>query len=292
MSSTSSKQHPPSLPSTSSVNRAYKRPPPPISTVVTAPRMSPAAPHCTLKLTFYSPAWARDEPPSPKDNGSVHELSADTRASDVASLQSEQDSRWWTFTLPRTHIASTSSLRLDTIPKTERKGFRDLSLSWMPTSSTLKDGTFTRKEKDKERDKEKEKEKTLEPPPPALTLTLPSPPEASFTLAYTGSPGWETPWTSRPAAQGPRRRRPNSYGFTEFDEEQTSDLQQDRRPSRRQKLRTFILTNVYVPLVRPVLVTRRCIASPLPAAFPLYQHRIHISCTWHRHPNTKYRTQA
>ena len=234
-------------------------------------------------LTSRSLAWARDEPPSPKDNGSVHEIPAETRASDVASLQSEQDSRWWTFTLPRTRIASTSSLRLDTIPKTERKGFRDLSLSWMPTSSTLKDSAFTRKEKDKE--------KTLEPPPPALTLTLPSPPEASFTLAYTGSPGWETPWTSRPAAQGPRRRRPGSYGFTEFDEE-TSDHQHDRRPSRRQQLRAFILTNVYVPLVCPVLVTRRCIPSPFPAAFPLYQHRIHISRTWHRYPNTKHRAQA
>ena len=71
-----------------------------------------------------------------------------------------------------------------------------------------------------------------------LTIELPTP-SAPFTLAQSRTPGWDSPWTPRIAG--------NSVY-------QTSDLighndDNHDTSARKKRLRTFILTNTYVPLV-------------------------------------------
>ncbi|KAJ3492478.1 hypothetical protein NLJ89_g11226 [Agrocybe chaxingu] len=80
----------------------------------------------------------------------------------------------------------------------------------------------------------------------------PTAPGVPYTLAHTSTPGWDTPWTPKPAAQGPSRpSRPNSsYGFVE--EEALPDENEKRLSGwsrRRKQLRSFILVNTYVPLL-------------------------------------------
>ncbi|KAF9532039.1 hypothetical protein CPB83DRAFT_848238 [Crepidotus variabilis] len=247
-SSSSTRQRAPSLPSTASVANgsasirgSLRRPPPPVSKVVT------------------SPPWARDEPPSPKEqppsSGYINDgFPTETRFSDVASFQSnpsQSASRWWTFTLPRNRTLDRTD-SMDHVmptaptfsPKAERRSFRDKSLAWIPTTTSLKEaGVLNRRDKEKE-----SSEQPLNSPPP-LSLQLPlQPPSASFTIAQTGTPGWNTPWTPQHEAQGPRRRS-DSYHFV--DEHRASpDSGKDRSPwgRRKKKVRTFILTNIYVPL--------------------------------------------
>ncbi|CAA7266551.1 unnamed protein product [Cyclocybe aegerita] len=232
--STSPRQRPPSLPSTVSLNhatslRSFRRPPPPVTAVVT------------------SPPWARDEPPSPKEQtGSIHEgnHATESRISDVASLQSSPDqgaSRWWTFTLPRPRQDEDFE-RLPSTPR-ERKGFRDLSLGWMPTATSLRESsTFLRREKEKE----------PENGTPYLSISMPPPaaPAVPYTLSHTSTPGWDTPWTPKPAAQGPSRpSRPNSYGFVEEVLPDENEKRLSGWSRRRKQLRSFILVNTYVPLL-------------------------------------------
>ncbi|PPR00644.1 hypothetical protein CVT24_000867 [Panaeolus cyanescens] len=228
MSVTTSKHQSPSFHSTVSLNnpvslRSFRRPPPPVTTVVT------------------SPPWARDEPPSPKEQaGSINDTpnATESRLSDVASFQSnpsQSASRWWTFTLPRQRNDSFD--QLTSSPKVERKGFRDLSLSWMPTTNNFRESVYLRKDKEKEGDS----------PISRPSLHIPPQPSTSFTLAQSHTPGWDTPWTPRAAAQGPFRnnRHDNSYGF-----DNRSSHSSTKEPTGwKKQVRTFILTHTYVPLL-------------------------------------------
>ncbi|KDR85106.1 hypothetical protein GALMADRAFT_53655 [Galerina marginata CBS 339.88] len=236
--STSSRHRPPSLPSTTSLNhatslRSFRRPPPPVTTVVT------------------SPPWARDEPPSPTEPlASPHDGPhvTESRISDVASFQSnpsEGTSRWWTFTLPRTR-QDTFNLTPAT-PKTEKKSFRDISLSWIPASASQRLGegsTFIRKEKEKEAGHDLT---------PHLSMPLPAQHPVEFTLAHNNTPGWDTPWTPRPAAQGPSRdsgeEEEESYGFRADSHSDSSHKNLSGWALRRKQIRSFILVNTYVPLL-------------------------------------------
>ncbi|KJA29243.1 hypothetical protein HYPSUDRAFT_32641 [Hypholoma sublateritium FD-334 SS-4] len=234
MSTTSSRQRAaPSLTSSASIKRvasSSRRPPPPISTVVT------------------SPPWARDEPPSPTDqtNGTSSPNNrphfTDYQLSDAASIQSNAvpASRWWTFTLPRTRPDSFDHIPSSARP--ERRTLRDLSLSWMPTSANQPEGsTFARGGR----------EKTGEEPPQSLSIPMPAQLPIPYTLAHTNTPGWDTPWTARPNAQGPNRHnRLESYGFEEDDQSTSSPRISGSKWSRRKKrIRSFILVNTYVPLL-------------------------------------------
>ncbi|KAF9569680.1 hypothetical protein CPC08DRAFT_701580 [Agrocybe pediades] len=235
--STSSKHRPPSLPSTASLNqptslRSFRRPPPPVTTVVT------------------SPPWARDEPPSPKEpvlSPREGPHVDETRASDVGSFQSDPSegaSRWWTFTLPRTSRQPQDNVNLlPTTSKPEKKSFRDISLPWIPSSafSPREGSTFLRRDKEKAPNGDS---------PQQLAMTLPAQPAAPYTLAHTNTPGWDTPWTSRPAAQGPSRlHREDSYGFEEEDQSKSSNKDLSGWALRRKQIRSFILVNTYVPLL-------------------------------------------
>ncbi|KIK06882.1 hypothetical protein K443DRAFT_673778 [Laccaria amethystina LaAM-08-1] len=230
--SSSSRQQPPSIPSTTSLNqsaslRSARRPPPPVNTVIT------------------SPPWARDEPPSPteKADHTIHGAHLlEPRQSDIVSLQSNASnppSRWWTFTHPRVRDPS---LDVDTgPPRPVRRNFRDRSLSWLPTSASSREGaSFTRKGKEKETDPGE-----LIPP-----IRLPSEPSAPYTLAHAVTPGWDIPWSSRLAAQGPLHKHENSYGFeNENNEDEESNKDVSLWGKRKRRFRNFILTNTYVPLL-------------------------------------------
>lgn len=206
-----------------------------------------------LLISCYNTAWARDEPPSPKEPALSPKEGPhvdETRASDVGSFQSdpsEGTSRWWTFTLPRTsrHQQQESLNLLPTSSKSERRGFRDISLPWMLTSSASQREVSTVLRRDKEKESNCDS--------PHLTMTMPAPPPAPYTLAHTNTPGWDTPWTSRPAAQGPARvDREDSYGFEEDhgSDSPSSDKDLSGWALRRKQIRSFILVNTYVPLVR------------------------------------------
>lgn len=124
-------------------------------------------------------------------------------------------------------------------------------MSWLPTSASLREGSsFTRR--DKEKDIETAQTGSGIGRDWGLSITLPTPAAVPFTLSHNNTPGWDSPWTPRAAAQGPSRphMRENSYGLGETladaDESQINTKVWRRR---KKKLRAFILTNTYVPLV-------------------------------------------
>ncbi|KAG5648086.1 hypothetical protein DXG03_007121 [Asterophora parasitica] len=226
----------PSLHHAASLRSTARRPPPPpIATVIT------------------SPPWARDEPPSPKENHRTPLIepnhATDSRPSDVASYTTTNadSSPWWSFTLPRPHRhQQLHEPPSPTTPKPERKGLKDLSSlsAWLPTSSSIREGhTFSRK--DKEKEPEDPRHGWNDP------ITLPAPPAAPYTLAHTTTPGWDSPWSPRTAAQGPvhNHDRISSYGLNQIDESDASQHTTSIWRSRKQRLRAFILINPYVPLL-------------------------------------------
>ncbi|KAG6885453.1 hypothetical protein C0993_001533 [Termitomyces sp. T159_Od127] len=172
--STASVQHTASVRST-----CARRPPPPVTTVVTTPRPL---------------AWARDEPPSPKDCASVTDTThgPDPRPSDAASyLTNPEDppSRWWSFTLPRTaRYQPQSNAPSPTTAKPERKSIKDISISWLPTPSPARETVpSTRKGKEKDAESGQPNDRGHD-----WALTLP-PPLASDTLSHNMTPGWDDP---------------------------------------------------------------------------------------------------
>ena len=169
--------------------------------------------------------------------------------SDVASLQSrpEGDSRWWTFALPRTRPLDSFDRMPG--PKPERKTFRDISLPWMLSQ---RESTFAAMRKDKEKEQTSDDNNT-----PHLTVPLPAAATnpVQYTLSQTSTPGWETPWSARLGAQGPRRPHRESYGFEEMEEDKSNRSHKELSPwnRRKKKIRAFILINTYVPLVSRLL---------------------------------------
>ncbi|KAF9452663.1 hypothetical protein P691DRAFT_614039, partial [Macrolepiota fuliginosa MF-IS2] len=177
-----------------------------------------APPHVSIVT---SPPWARDEPPSPTDNTSFS-LHPDPRPSDAASshtLLSQGESRWWSFTLPDT------------------RGLRD----FLPSPASL-------------HRKEKPPDAPQPRPRPSLDrLSIPLPdPTFHFTQNQATSPGWDTPWTSRPNAQGPLRRRDTEASY--FTQPLPSDEEHLVHPKNcKKKFRKFILINSYVPILFRVI---------------------------------------
>lgn len=216
--------------------------------------MSRSSANLLSRLTaFGSTAWARDEPPSPKDSSSATEryLATEYRPLDVASYNAslcDINSRWWTFTLPRPArqlpLPESSS---SAIVKSEKKSFRELS--WLPTSTSMREGTsFIR---NKERDIEAAQPMGRGKRDWGLSVTLPTSTSVPYTVSHNVTPGWDSPWSPRTAVQGPARLPidDNSYGPQGI----RNDLSEPRKSTsvrrRRKKFRAFILTNTYVPLV-------------------------------------------
>ncbi|EGN96755.1 hypothetical protein SERLA73DRAFT_184916 [Serpula lacrymans var. lacrymans S7.3] len=203
-----------------------------------------------------SPPWARDEPPSPTDNAdelgnSRH--TADSRPSDVGSLNSSSvgatgpahDSHWWTFARPRhsnmdaPHVFSENDFgRRPSMP--EKKVDRS---SWLlPGNRRSQDvaGILPT---------EKLKLNTTLPRPLGVeessrNPTIP-PPSVPFTMSHSMTPGWDTPWQ-------PVTGRGNYSHIYNNEEEKHSDNSSGRSGyggSGKKRLRAFILTNIYVPLL-------------------------------------------
>ncbi|KAJ2928838.1 hypothetical protein H1R20_g8262, partial [Candolleomyces eurysporus] len=247
--SVSSRNRAPSVPSTSSIHgpsasRASRRQPPPLAKVVTVP------------------PWARDEPPSPTEelasNSDFHHP-LPSGGSDTVSFQTnpEGTSRWWTFTLPRAHRDQYSDLRSNSpsLHRPERKGFRDRSISWLQASTSLRDtiSSSGRKEKDIEKDGEHAGEPPLAAPMPVHTLTIPNgmslDPSLPSTTAHASTPGWDMPWSSKLAAQGPHPQYSQDSEDSEQDERVSTRDELVGWAARRKRMRSFILSNAYVPLL-------------------------------------------
>ena len=209
--------------------------------------MSPRSSYIHL-INPSTPAWARDEPPSPKEQiGSTTQgvrltesRLSDTSGSSLRSnlLPSKPASQWWTFT-SQTRQEPFALLPHSTKP--EKKSLRDI---WLSTSSSMREGsTFIR------RDKEKEPDPFL----PHLRASVPTSAQLPTTVtpSHTVAHGWDTPWTSQPSAQGPlpHFRRGSLY---ESDQELGTT---NHEHLLRKRIRAFILSNTYVPLVRLPIIS-------------------------------------
>ncbi|KAJ7110099.1 hypothetical protein C8R44DRAFT_842509 [Mycena epipterygia] len=212
---------------------------------------SPTGPLSHHLPSYVPPSWAKDEPPSPTDEAFSEPHHATESRPSVASFPSSsppnEPNRWWAFTRPRGDSdAPEMQNSLTGTPKPDRKSvsFKDRSISWLP--SQRDSGLAPRRNRQQSRASTINRNWNL-------SITLPTPPPASFTLQHSVTPGWDVPWTSRVGAQGPPgRHNSEGSGFTEDDHDDSpvdrdKDITVWRR--RRKRLRAFILSNAYVPLL-------------------------------------------
>ncbi|KAJ7225410.1 hypothetical protein GGX14DRAFT_420348 [Mycena pura] len=214
-----------------SARTAHDRlPAPPVPTIVT------------------SPPWAKDEPPSPTDELFTDTHHATESRPSFTSFQSthasNEPSRWFAFTRPRGG-SDAPILPQSSLPDTEKAdrkngSFKDRSISWLPSQ---RDGStpFPRRNRQQSRASTMNRNWNL-------SIALPTPPTSSFTMQHNPTPGWDVPWTSRVGAQGPARRQEGSA-----EDDESSPVDSDKLytvwSQHRKRLRAFILSNTYVPLL-------------------------------------------
>ena len=90
-----------------------------------------------------------------------------------------------------------------------------------------------------------------------------APPFAPFTLRQNQSPGWETPWAPIPRPDEAHIRPDGNVGLDAMEQGWANEETEKRsvRTGRRRKAwKTWLLTNNYVPLVRPHPATALCFA--------------------------------
>ncbi|KAG1867940.1 hypothetical protein DFJ58DRAFT_768450 [Suillus subalutaceus] len=173
-----------------------------------------------------APPWAQDEPPSPIDDD--HHL-YDQRPSDLAASRSsfgglngtlsEHQSPWGTFARPREPLGESSSQAAGKTGATYQNrpplssyiNPQSWNVPHFQTASPLEKGAAH---------------------PHAES-------SAPFTLSHNKTPGWDTPWE-------PTRDFPtNDYSHFGM----TGDRSDNESGDRKKRFRTFILTNIYVPLL-------------------------------------------
>ena len=186
-------------------------------------------------------------PPAPHEHvplTSFDQRPSDARHSDVTSYMSsgadtiEGPSRWWTFA---TRQRPEDSARQPLTSSAARLGFnrgRALSVNWLPASLSRRPGENSSFPRDREIQEEDEFT-----PPNRLHLDLPLPTHSPQTLAQAKTPGWDTPWS--PRAPG----RPTASWDTTDVSDHDSDEKNSRWQLRKKRVRVYMLTNVYVPLV-------------------------------------------
>jgi hypothetical protein len=214
---------PPSLPSLSSSNITHSHS---ARTHFTAPS--------NTRAVVTAPPWAQDEPPSPTDHDEIdrlgHRSIVITQPSDLASslrssfdaLTRESDnhnrSRWWTFVRPRERSGKYDWRGLDTMdhnrPSTDDRQSRYLVSS-------------------RERPSDES---------PAPRSTDPSP--APFGPARSKTLGRDSPRRGRTELRDGVR---GHYAHMDIECGEKSSVAR----SRKNRFRAFILSNIYVPLVRP-----------------------------------------
>jgi len=162
----------------------------------------------------------------------------------MTSSNPDAPSRWWAFTLPRPSKHDPPS----SANKPERKPLKQgsMSITWRPKEIP----SFSKRtEKIGE-----ESNGGQHPRDWNLSIAIPPTAQPSFTLSQNHTPGWETPWTSRPDAQGPTRRsadeHESDYGLNDEESLTRNSIKHGTPWKRRKRLiRTFVLTNQYIPLV-------------------------------------------
>jgi hypothetical protein len=77
-----------------------------------------------------------------------------------------------------------------------------------------------------------------------LRISVPPPPAAPFTVSHNQTPGWDSPWTGRSVVENVYNR--NSYSHVEVQGEKSKTV---TFLKGRKKIRGYLLTNAYVPLV-------------------------------------------
>lgn len=228
-------------------------------------------------------AWARDEPPSPKDEApppSTKERhsdarTSDNRPSDVASYQSSYveeseagPSRWWAFTRHRPGELLSQPLALN---RTRSTRDRSLSVAWLTSTIARRSADHA----DEPKSPTIADLQRVESPVQARAadgLHLDLPPQivqSPNTLSQTRTPGWETPWSPRLP-----ERTANWDGDFEIELEDRDDNEKLSRWQRRKKrIRVYMLTNTYVPLVSIGRMDRKlCSTDPFcntPSCFEL-----------------------
>lgn len=213
-------------------------------------------------------AWAKDEPPSPKEEV-FSTFQPQLPAADQASNSdfghnfgngnaSGSLSRWWTFTTPRQAERFPDS---DNSPIRElnRKQsiFKDKRRSWLATPTIREPSTsFSKHAFEKSSvDPEQQGGSGSARKPWDMRISMPTRP---FTVNQVNSPGWETPWTSRAGAQGPFHSRSHN-GYIENEEENLEThsgeggAHTSKWKDRKKRLRIFLLNNAYVPLVSSLI---------------------------------------
>ncbi|KAJ7070920.1 hypothetical protein C8F01DRAFT_1108340 [Mycena amicta] len=236
----------------------------------------------SVKTVVTAPPWAKDEPPSPTDNAFSDPLNATESRPSVTSFSthaSNEPSRWFPFTRPR---GGSNAAAMDPeaslsgpSDKGDRKNvsFKERSISWLPTQ---RDGStpFPRRHRQHSRASSSINRNWN------LSITLPTPPTASFTMQHNATPGWDAPWTSRVGAQGPAgRHHSESSGATDEDSSPV-DSEKERAVwhRRRKRLRAFILSNAYVPFIfRLINISFTTAALALAIRIRSLERRFHTS---------------
>lgn len=233
----------PSLPSLSSSNIARSHSirthdfiaPSSTRAVITAPRAYPHSIPSSQYSSSLVTAWAQDEPPSPTDDDEVdrlgHRSIINTRPSDLASSsrssieghahENDSRSRWWTFVRPRAGSGKHDWRDIDMIDHIHQLA-DDRQSQYLVSL----------------RDRESEES-------PAPGSIAPSP--APFGSARGKSLGRDSPWRGRTRPQDENR---GNYPHAGDRQDAESGEKSTLGRSRKNRFRVFILSNIYVPLVR------------------------------------------
>lgn len=125
-------------------------------------------------------------------------------------------------------------------PKLEKRGmmFRERSKAWLPITRRSQDVSGLSKAPGFDQHRSG-RNADGGPSSWGLTIDLPPPPSAPFTMAQSQTPGWNSPWTPR-VPNLPMSQEEEMFGSSD---------EGDKTMSRKKKLRSFILTNNFVPLV-------------------------------------------
>jgi len=179
-------------------------------------------------------AWAKDESSSSDDesnpvNEAVQnsEFRSSTTHSRISSISGDP-SRWLVFNDPQNRIEKPVA-GLSLSPRSDRKSFRDISLGWISSSMVRKNtGSSTHKGKDvAENISSQSTKETVEP--------------------HTTTPCSRTPRTAIREVPGPSSSTlPERNNYCEIDDRPSRE---ENHGLRKTTLRSFILTNIYIPLV-------------------------------------------
>lgn len=220
--------------------------------------------------TASTSAWAKDEPPSP--TGTIHghapssstvagtSSSPDFRQADASSVQSsalqqeDEPSRWWSFARNINRPSASPFPLGSTYRQQTSRPEKKLTISsWRSSSQTARQD----QQPPPQSPVDMEQDAALREKENRLQIALPPPPAAPNTIAQSRTPGWDVPWT--PRADGVSDYL--SHGqYEPLDADHSTVREAGLRESStktkpgwagmRQRARRYLLSNVYVPLVR------------------------------------------